>query len=75
MFTLFVGARHHARAVVKYAAEIGCSDAKSSYDELSKWYRIDVQCELKHRRQLIGFADGLEALEPSEPLVEFEPAE
>ena len=75
MFTLFVGTQHHARAVVKYAAEIGCTDAKSSYNEETKWYRIEIECGLKHRRQLVGFADGLEYLEPSESLVEFEPAE
>ena len=75
MFTLFVGSSQHARALVKYAAEIGCADAKSSYNEETKWYRIEIECELKLRRQLVGFADGLEYLEPSEPLAQFEAAE
>jgi len=66
MFTIIVGARHHATAVVKYAAEIGCTDAKSSYDDLRGWYHIEVECELKYRRQLRGFVDGLEYLELNE---------
>ena len=63
MWTITVGSENHANAVVRYAAEIGCTDAKVSYDDLRKWYHVEIECELKYRRQLRGFVDGLELLE------------
>jgi len=60
MWTVTVGSQEHANAIVKYVAEIGCTNAKSSYDDLRKWYHIEVECELKYRRQIQGFVDGLE---------------
>lgn len=72
MWTITVGAQEHARAVVMYAADIGCIDAKSSYDDLRKWYHIEIDCELKYRRQIYGFVQGLEWFETGGPPVPYE---
>lgn len=60
MWTITVGTQEHALAVVAYTKVIGCTSAKVKHSGLHKWYRIEIECELKHRRSITGFVDGLE---------------
>lgn len=63
MFTITVGSKEHAQAVVEYAAEKGCEDAIAEYDDLRKWHHVVVYGTTDQRRLLMAFVDGLEWME------------
>jgi hypothetical protein len=61
MWTIYVNSRNHAKAVTWYAASIlELDSAKAEYDSTRAAWRIEIDCELKHRRYIQGFVDGLE---------------
>jgi hypothetical protein len=58
--TMHVSTQEQARAVVNYAADIQCEHAVSSYNELTHWHDVVVDCTTQQHLQLISFVDGLE---------------
>ena len=60
MSTFTVSTREYARAIVQYAADINCTHAESSYDDLRHWYHVSVECNSEQTYLLRGFVSGLE---------------
>lgn len=66
MWTVYFDSEDYARATVQYATEFCEAIAEYSYDNSRKSWRVVVDCELKRRRQILGFVDGLEYASPTE---------